>query len=252
MYKLNKGAKGWRYCKTARSFHPIHIPFSSVPTLAAVPQPYPATTGAPDSFCVLMGNCASVTQDREASLRSADIDRNIEEDSKKFKKECKILLLGMEWPLSLTLLTKLTQTAINPGSGESGKSTVVKQMKIIHQDGFSPEERIAYRPAIYQNLLESAQAIIFAMYKLSIEPMDAQNRVCHLFPPASYTLTRQPTQQETLRQIARYDLKPSFVDSNFRFPEQLALSINRLWRDPVIPQIMDYHSSEFYLMDSAS
>ena len=51
-------------------------------------------------------------------------------------------------------------------------------MKIIHQDGFSSEERVAYRPAIYQNLLESAQAIVFAMYKLSIEPVDMQNRVC--------------------------------------------------------------------------
>jgi len=69
------------------------------------------------------------------------------------------------------------------GSGESGKSTVVKQMKIIHQDGFSSEERIAYRAAIYQNLLESAQAIVFAMYKLSIEPVDARNRVSNILHP---------------------------------------------------------------------
>ena len=138
-----------------------------------------------------MGNCASATQaqDREASLRSADIDRIIEEDSKKFRKECKILLLGTEWPLSLVLLTELTRTGINVGSGESGKSTVVKQMKIIHQDGFSPEERTAYRPAIYQNLLESAQAIVFAMCKLSIQPIDAQNRVVHLICAALHPLT---------------------------------------------------------------
>jgi hypothetical protein len=45
-------------------------------------------------FRAVMGNCTSGTQDREASQRSADIDRIIEEDSKKFKKECKILLLG--------------------------------------------------------------------------------------------------------------------------------------------------------------
>jgi len=58
-----------------------------------------------------MGNCSSATQDREASLRSANIDRIIEEDSKKFKKECKILLLGKGWPLLLRLPTKLTRTA---------------------------------------------------------------------------------------------------------------------------------------------
>ena len=70
--------------------------------------------------------------------------------------------------------------------------------------------------------------------------------------PIPYVLTGKQTQQETVKQIARYEPDSSFSDSNFRFPEQLALSINRLWRDPVIPQIMDYHSSKFYLMDSAS
>ena len=130
-----------------------------------------------------MGNCASTTQDREASQRSANIDRIIEEDSKKFKKECKILLLGEWWPPFTHLSARLKETTINAGSGESGKSTVVKQMKIIHQGGFSVEERMAYRAAIYQNLLESAQAIVFAMHKLSVESVDIQNRVCRsLFP----------------------------------------------------------------------
>lgn len=40
-----------------------------------------------------MGNCVS-SQDRSAQMRSQEIDRQIEEDSRKFKKECKILLLG--------------------------------------------------------------------------------------------------------------------------------------------------------------
>ena len=54
-----------------------------------------------------MGNCVSA-QDREALQRSQEIDKQIEEDSRKFKKECKILLLG---------------------SGESGKSAIVKQVR---------------------------------------------------------------------------------------------------------------------------
>ncbi|KAI9631120.1 hypothetical protein KEM48_013256 [Puccinia striiformis f. sp. tritici PST-130] len=45
-----------------------------------------------------------------------DINRQIEEDAKKYIRECKILLLG---------------------SGESGKSTIVKQMKILHQNGYT-------------------------------------------------------------------------------------------------------------------
>lgn len=40
-----------------------------------------------------MGQCTSV-QDKAEKEISDEIDRQIEEDSRKFKKECKILLLG--------------------------------------------------------------------------------------------------------------------------------------------------------------
>ena len=40
-----------------------------------------------------MGNCASQT-DKDEKARSDLIDKQLEDDSKKFKKECKILLLG--------------------------------------------------------------------------------------------------------------------------------------------------------------
>ena len=45
-----------------------------------------------------------------------------------------------------------------------------------------------------------------------------------------------------------YEIEPS---PNFYFSEEMAKAIYQLWKDPVIPEIMD-HSSEFYLMDSAS
>ena len=41
-----------------------------------------------------MGNCASNSQEAEGKARSDMIDRQIEEDSKRYKRECKILLLG--------------------------------------------------------------------------------------------------------------------------------------------------------------
>ena len=46
-----------------------------------------------------MGNCVSA-RDCKAQQRSQEIDKQIEEDSRRFKKECKILLLGA---LSLSL-----------------------------------------------------------------------------------------------------------------------------------------------------
>jgi len=80
-----------------------------------------------------------------------------------------------------------------------------------------------------------------AVYVASISPR----------PTDRPSLSAPQQNRETARQIAKYELDPS-IDPEFRFPEQLALSINRLWHDPVIPRIMDNHSSEFYLMDSAS
>ena len=41
------------------------------------------------------------------------------------------------------------------------------------------------------------------------------------------------------------------ADAAFVFDEEMAQAIYELWKDPIIPTIMD-HSSEFYLMDSAS
>ncbi|KIP03061.1 hypothetical protein PHLGIDRAFT_78174 [Phlebiopsis gigantea 11061_1 CR5-6] len=154
-----------------------------------------------------MGNCVS-NQDREAQQRSQEIDRQIEEDSRKFKKECKILLLG---------------------SGESGKSTIVKQMKIIHQNGYNDTELLGFRPTIYKNLLESAHHILLAARKIGLD-------------------FRNPVNRENADRIMDYEVEAS---STFYFSEEMAKAIYQLWKDPVIPEIMD-HSSEFYLMDSAS
>ncbi|THH29678.1 hypothetical protein EUX98_g4511 [Antrodiella citrinella] len=154
-----------------------------------------------------MGNCVS-QQDREAQQRSQEIDKQIEEDSRKFKKECKILLLG---------------------SGESGKSTIVKQMKIIHQNGYTKDELLTYRTTIYRNLLESAKNILLAMRKIGV---DCQN----------------PTNRTNADRILDYEVVAS---TSFYFSEEMADAVHQLWLDPVIPTIMD-HSSEFYLMDSAS
>jgi len=75
--------------------------------------------------------------------------------------------------IHLLLLLIRTRSA---GSGESGKSTIVKQMKIIHQNGYSHSELLMFRPTIYRNLLESAEAVVLAMRKLEIQPALDVNR----------------------------------------------------------------------------
>lgn len=55
------------------------------------------------------------------------------------------------------------------GSGESGKSTIVKQMKIIHQSGYTKEELFTWRSIVYKNVLESAQVLVLAIKKQADE-----------------------------------------------------------------------------------
>jgi len=147
-------------------------------------------------------------EEKEGKQRSSAIDKLIEEDSRKFKRECKILLLG---------------------SGESGKSTIVKQMKIIHQGGYTAAELQVFRLVVYKNLVESAHAVVQAMRKLGIDCAIPANR----------------DHAETI-----IDFKVPANDSSFTLNPELATAIEELWRDPVITQVMD-HSNEFYLMDSA-
>ena len=62
------------------------------------------------------------------------------------------------------------------GAGESGKSTIVKQMKIIHQDCYSKEDFVQYRPVVYSNTIQSLGAIIRAMNMLNIQ-FNEQGRI---------------------------------------------------------------------------
>ena len=66
-----------------------------------------------------MGCGASRADRKLAAEINRIIDDELEQDREKAKKEIKLLLLG---------------------AGESGKSTIVKQMRIIHGNGYSHKE----------------------------------------------------------------------------------------------------------------
>ncbi|XP_052861753.1 G protein alpha o subunit isoform X4 [Anopheles cruzii] len=91
--------------------------------------------------------CAQSAEERAAAARSRLIERNLKEDGIQAAKDIKLLLLG---------------------AGESGKSTIVKQMKIIHESGFTSEDFKQYRPVVYSNTIQSLVAILRAMPNLSI------------------------------------------------------------------------------------
>jgi hypothetical protein len=55
------------------------------------------------------------------------------------------------------------------GAGESGKSTIAKQMKIIHKEGFSSEEKLSYKSIIFNNVVSAMRVIVNAAKELGIE-----------------------------------------------------------------------------------
>ena len=95
-----------------------------------------------------MGCGASRTEQKVALELSNLIDEGIYNDQERSKREVKLLLLG---------------------AGESGKSTIVKQMRIIHCNGYSREERLEYKPIVCSNTIESLHSILYAMKNLRIE-----------------------------------------------------------------------------------
>ncbi|CDH48751.1 g-protein alpha subunit [Lichtheimia corymbifera JMRC:FSU:9682] len=153
-----------------------------------------------------MGLCAS-SEKRAERNHSQAIDRMLEEDSQRIRRELKILLLG---------------------SGESGKSTIVKQMKIIHQNGYSTDELETWRPTVYKNLIECAQVLVNGLEKFDYKFKEEKNM---------YHAER---------------VKECHAVGGIVTPE-LSAAISSIWRDDVVAQLLDEKDgSDFYLMDSAS
>lgn len=63
------------------------------------------------------------------------------------------------------------------GTGESGKSTFIKQMRIIHGSGYSDEDKRGFTKLVYQNIFTAMQAMIRAMDTLKIPYKYEHNKV---------------------------------------------------------------------------
>ena len=67
------------------------------------------------------------------------------------------------------------------GAGESGKSTIFKQMKIINKDGYSEAERKSFTGIVYSNTVSSLNTLMEAFEKLELDvPADVQVRTLPL------------------------------------------------------------------------
>lgn len=98
------------------------------------------------------------------------------------------LTLGLSFPFS--------------GTGESGKSTFIKQMRIIHGAGYSDEDKRGFIRLVYQNIFTSMQSMIRATETLKIPYKFEQNRV----------------RADRWRQSRKYSLSPTGWSQSSLYP----------------------------------
>lgn len=115
----------------------------------------------------------------------------------------------------------------NIGAGESGKSTILKQMKLIHEGGYSRDERESFKEIIFSNTVQSMRVILEAMESLEL-PLDDQKAEYHV-----QTIFMQPQQIE-----------------GESLPPDVGNAIAALWRDAGVQDCFK-RSREYQLNDSA-
>ena len=74
--------------------------------------------------------------------------------------------------------TKCFVSLLSSGTGESGKSTFIKQMRIIHGHGYSDEDKRSFIKLVYQNIFMAMNSMIRAMETLKIAYKNSENEVC--------------------------------------------------------------------------
>jgi len=159
-----------------------------------------------------MGLCASADKAspeekkarKEELLKSKQIENHMNEDHKKDQAIHKLLLLG---------------------AGESGKSTLFKQLMTIYGSGFSDEDRRSYKSAVYSNIM--------ANIKTLVEQSDNPQWGSPI--SASMAVSKQ-----------------AIIDFKHEVPldAKIADHIERLWADPGIQTTYE-HRNRYQLVDNA-
>eukprot|EP00939_MAST-03C_sp_MAST-3C-sp1_P001876 g1876.t1 len=157
-----------------------------------------------------MGNvCGPELTTEENEVASGEIERQLKEDEEKFKKISRLLLLG---------------------PGESGKSTIFKQMKILYSKASFDKDRRYRIDAVYNNVVQNMRALLDAHSVLFSE-----QKVPALKNASTLTLFDKAFPQEVGAQ-------PKITPEN-------AQIIAALWSDAAIQKTYDERSS-FQISDS--
>ena len=115
-------------------------------------------------------------------------------------------------------------------TGDSGKSTILKQMRLIHADEYSESERLKFKPIIVKNIVESISILVDRARMFSLE-LDDEN-------------------EENAERIeeCRRRLADGLDDWN-EYVDEYRRCIRSLWADRAIQKCLERRNL-FYLHDS--
>ncbi|XP_035386484.1 guanine nucleotide binding protein (G protein), alpha activating activity polypeptide, olfactory type 2 isoform X2 [Electrophorus electricus] len=145
--------------------------------------------------------------EREAKKVSKNIDRALKELKREYKQTHRLLLLG---------------------AGESGKSTIVKQMKILHVNGFNAEEKKQKIQDIRKNVKDAIVTIVSAMSTL--------------IPPVPLANPEDQFRIDYIKSIAPL--------SDFDYSQEFFDHAKKLWDDDGVKACYE-RSNEYQLIDCA-
>ncbi|XP_022754712.1 guanine nucleotide-binding protein alpha-1 subunit-like isoform X1 [Durio zibethinus] len=152
--------------------------------------------------------------DAEENAQAAEIERRIEQETKAEKHIQKLLLLG---------------------AGESGKSTIFKQIKLLFQTGFDEAELKSYISVIHANIYQTIKVLYDGSKEFAQNDSDS----------SKYVLScENKVIGEKLSEIgSRLDCP--------RLSRELAQEIETLWKDSAIQETYA-HGNELQVPDCAS
>ncbi|KAK4338591.1 hypothetical protein RND71_043078 [Anisodus tanguticus] len=139
--------------------------------------------------------------DDEENVQTAEIERRIEQETKADKHIQKLLLLG---------------------GGDSGKSTIFKQIKLLFQTGFDEEELKNYIPVIHANVYQTIKILHDGSKELAQNELEA----------SKYLLSAEN------KEIGE---KLSEIGGRLDYPhltKDLVQDIEALWKDPAIQETL--------------
>lgn len=175
-------------------------------------------------------------EEKEGKQRNEEIENQLKQDKMMQRNEIKMLLLGMFRKaqrddggddLMMIRLSMADRWCGFTGAGESGKSTILKQMKLINEGGYSRDERESFKEIIFSNTVQSMRVILEAMESLEL-PLDDQRAEYHV-----QTVFMQPAQIE-----------------GESMPSEVGNAIEALWKDAGVQECFK-RSREYQLNDSA-